>query len=120
MRITTPKGEISIAHDVFTMICGYAATKCFGVTGMASRSVSDGIVRLLRKENLSKGVKISLPENGNHVNIELHIIVEHGVNMPAVCMSIINEVRYVVHKLIGVDVGNVDIHVDSIMNAAFS
>lgn len=114
MKIKAEKGDIFILPEVFTTISGYAATNCFGVKGMAARSVPDGLVQLLRRESLSKGVKIHAPEGGK-VNIELHIVVEHGVNMPALCDSIISEVRYVVEKLTGVPVGLVDIFVDSVM-----
>ena len=48
------------------------------------------------------------------VNIDLHIAVEHGVNIATVCRSIIGEVRYHVERLTGVDVKNVDIYVESI------
>ena len=49
----------------------------------------------------------------NSISIELHIIVENGVNIPAVCRSIMNEVRYVVTKNTGVPVCAVDVYVDS-------
>ena len=48
------------------------------------------------------------------VKIDLHIAVEHGVNIATVCRSIIGEVRYHVERLTGVDVKNVDIYVESI------
>ena len=47
------------------------------------------------------------------VSIELHIIVENGVNLMAVCRSIMSEVRYVVSKTTGVEVASVDVCVDS-------
>ena len=47
------------------------------------------------------------------VSIELHIIVENGVNLVAVCRSIMSEVRYVVSKTTGVEVKSVDVCVDS-------
>lgn len=118
MRIKTARGHVYILPEVFTTICGYAATNCFGVKGMASRNATDGFVRLLRRDSLAKGVKISLPESGGRVNIELHIVVEMGVNMPALCDSIIGEIRYTIEKLTGVPVGSVDIYVDSVMSEA--
>ena len=115
------KGHVFILPDVFTTISGYAATNCFGVKGMAARSATDGLVRLLRRDALAKGVKIRFSEGDGgkgQVNIELHIVVEHGVNMPALCDAIIGEVRYIVEKLTGVPVGSVDIYVDSVMTEA--
>lgn len=86
---------------------------CFGVKGMTIRSVSDGIAHLLRRENMSRGVRITEAEDGG-VNIDLHLAVEHGVNIATICRSIISEVRYNVEKMTGVDVKNVDIYVDAI------
>ncbi|MBQ2840109.1 MAG: Asp23/Gls24 family envelope stress response protein [Oscillospiraceae bacterium] len=113
MIINNDKGSIEITNDVFTVVAGDAATNCFGVRGMADRSVKDGIVRLLKRENMSKGVKVTF-EN-DKVNIDVHIIVEHGVNITAICESIINEVRYNVERVTRVTVGNVNVKVDSIM-----
>ena len=112
VKVLTDQGEIGISNAVFTTITGAAATNCFGVKGMAYRSMTDGIVHLLRPEAMSKGVKVIYNED-NTVSIELHIIVENGVNLVAVCRSIMSEVRYVVSKTTGVEVRSVDVFVDS-------
>lgn len=113
MILNNDKGSIEMTNEVFTAVAGDAATNCFGVRGMADRSVKDGIVRLLKRENMSKGVKVTF-EN-EMVNIDVHIIVEHGVNITAICESIINEVRYNVERVTRVKVGSVNVKVDSIM-----
>ena len=114
MKLQSEKGEINISTDVFTNIAGIAATNCYGVKGMALRSKTDGLVHLLRRESMSKGVKVYRNENGI-VSIELHIIVENGVNLMAVCRSIMSEVRYVVSKNTGTEVSAVDVFVDSML-----
>ena len=103
IQFKSDQGEISISSAVFSNITGMAATNCFGVKGM---------VHLLRREAMSKGVSITYHDD-NSISIELHIIVENGVNLPAVCRSIMNEVRYVVTKNTGVPVKAVDVCVDS-------
>lgn len=105
-------GEITVSNAVFSNIAGMAATTCYGVKGMAFRSMTDGLVHLLRREAMSKGVSVTYHEDDT-VSIELHIIVENGVNLPAVCRSIMNEVRYVVTRNTGVTVKDVDVCVDS-------
>ena len=115
MKIKLDHGVLQIAGDVFTAISGYAATNCFGVKGMASRSVQDGLVRLLKRDSLSKGVKITYPPGGDSIGVHLRIVVEHGVNIPAVCRSIMSEVRYHVEKATGVRVQAVNVYIDSIM-----
>ncbi|MCL2083601.1 MAG: Asp23/Gls24 family envelope stress response protein [Oscillospiraceae bacterium] len=115
MRTKLEDGFLSVSHDVFTSIAGHAATNCFGVKGMASRNMQDGLVHLLKRENLAKGVKISCPEGSVGIDIDLHIVVEYGVNIPAICQSIMEEVRYHVQQQTGVNVTAVNVFVDSIM-----
>ena len=113
IKLPTDHGEITISNAVFTTITGAAATNCFGVKGMAYRSVSDGIVHLLQPQTMSKGVKVSYNDD-NTVSIELHIIVENGVNIATVCRSIMKEVKYVVSQNTGVEVRDVNVCVDSV------
>ena len=56
LKFHSEQGEISVSSAVFSNITGMAATNCFGVKGMAYRSMTDGLVHLLRREAMSKGV----------------------------------------------------------------
>ena len=114
LKFHSEQGEISVSSAVFSNITGMAATNCFGVKGMAYRSMTDGLVHLLRREAMSKGVNVIYNEDES-ISIELHIIVENGVNIPAVFRSIMNEVRYVVNKNTGAEVRAVDVFVDSMI-----
>ena len=114
MKLETELGEIRISSDVFTTVTGSAATNCYGVKGMAVRSTTDGLVHLLKRESMSKGVKVYYNADGT-VSIELHIIVDNGVNLVAVGQSIQNEVKYNVHRLTGVEVRSVNVCVDSMV-----
>ena len=112
VKIEQSNGTISITNEVFTNLAGDAATSCFGVKGMAYRSMTDGLVHLLRREAMSKGVSITYHDD-NSISIELHIIVENGVNLVAVCRSIINQVRYMVSENTGASIRSIDVCVDS-------
>ena len=112
MKLQTEKGEITISSEVFTHITGAAATNCYGVKGMAIRSATDGLVHLLRRESMAKGVKVTYNDDAT-VSIELHIIVDAGVNLTAVSSSIMSEVRYAVGQMTGAQVRAVDVYVDS-------
>ena len=114
IQFKSDHGDITVSSAVFSNITGMAATNCFGVKGMAYRSMTDGLVHLLRREAMSKGVNVIYNEDES-ISIELHIIVENGVNIPTVCRSIMNEVRYVVNKNTGAEVRAVDVFVDSMI-----
>ncbi len=107
-------GVVSVTEKVYTDIAGAAAANCFGVKGMVARSVKDGLYHLLRKESMGKGVKVETHPD-NTVSIDVHIMVDSGVNMNAVGESIISEVRYMVQKLTGTDVRNVNVFIDSMI-----
>ena len=111
---TNDRGSVTVSAAVYTEIAGTAATNCFGVKGMAASSVQDGLFHLLRKESVGKGVLVEFHED-NTITIDLHIMVDHGVNLPAVGESIISEVRYVVNKCTGTDVRAVNVYIDSMM-----
>ena len=114
IRQNNDSGSINISTSVYTDIVGTAASNCFGVKGMAARSVKDGVYRLLRKESVGKGVHITFHEDGS-ISIDLHIMVDHGVNMSALGASIIEQVQYHVTKSTGTEVRAVNVYVDSMM-----
>ena len=114
IRLYNENGYINIASDVFTNLTGDAATNCFGVKGMTVRSMTDGLVHLLKKESMGKGVHIVYNDD-NTISIELHIAVDQGVNIPVICESIEHRVRYQVTNATGVNIRRVDIFVDSML-----
>ena len=114
VRHENEKGSVNVSTNVYTDIVGTAATNCFGVKGMAARSLTDGVYHVLRKESAGKGVHVQFHEDDT-ISINLHIIVDNGVNLNAVGASIISEVRYVVTKCTGTQVRAVNVYVDSMM-----
>ena len=114
IRHNYENGSVLVSTGVYTEIAGVAASNCFGVKGMAARSVSDGVYHLLRMESMSKGVKVEFHEDDT-ISIDLHIIVDAGVNLTAVGTSIISEVRYVVNNCTGTQVKAVNVYIDSMM-----
>ena len=104
------KGSIIIETEVIAKIAGYIATCCYGVVGMAYRSKKDEIANLLKKDNLTKGIKVTVTES--KVTLDMHIIVEYGTNITVVCDSIINNVKYQVNKLTGLEVESVNVYVE--------
>ena len=113
IRHDTENVSVNVSTSVYVDIAGTAASNCFGVKGMAARSVTDGVYHLLRKESMGKGVRVEFHDDSS-ISIDLHIMVDHGVNLTAVANSIISEVRYVVSQTTGTAVKAVNVYVDSI------
>ena len=114
IRQENETGSITVNDSVYTDIVGTAAANCFGVKGMAARSVKDGLYHLLRMESVGKGVLVTFNPDES-ISIDLHIVVDNGVNLSAVGASIISEVRYVVTSCTGTEVREVNVFIDSMM-----
>lgn len=114
IRHENENGSINVSTSVYTDIVGTAVINCFGVKGMAARSLSDGLYHLLRRESVGKGVHVQFNEDDT-ISIDLHIIVDNNVNLNAVGASIISEVRYVVTNCTGTEVRAVNVYIDSMV-----
>ncbi len=112
IRLKTKRGVITMDNGVYTRIAGAAASNCFGVKGMAVRSLTDGLVHILRREAMNKGVRVCFHDDKT-ISIDLHIVIDPGINIRAVSSAIIDEVRYVVTKSTATEVKAVNVYVDS-------
>jgi len=111
-KFTTDMGVVTVTDEVVVRVAGYAALNCYGIVGMASKRSADGIVQLMGRENLGRGVKIRTSED--KVDIDLFIIVEYGISISAVAAAIIERVKYEVEHFAGVPVGRVNVCVEDI------
>lgn len=111
-RFTTELGNVIIDDEVIAKAAGLAALECYGVVGMASINVKDGLVQLLLGESLTKGIKVRTAEG--QTSIEFHIIVEYGTNISAIADNLISNVKYVVKDTLGLEVADVSVYVEGI------
>jgi uncharacterized alkaline shock family protein YloU len=105
-------GSVNIANDVLADLAGYACLESYGVVGMASPSLRDGVAQLLPAAKLRKGVKISTTEPG--VAVDLYVVIEFGTNLTEVSHNLANRVRYVLTNMADVKVDCVDVHVQGV------
>ena len=111
-RINNPLGEILIDTEVIARYAGTIAVESMGIVGMASINMTDGLVKLLRKESLAKGINVRV--NDNKISIDFHVIVSYGVNMSAVCENLIQTVKYKVEEFTGIPVDMVNVYVEGV------
>jgi len=105
-------GAINISKDVIANIAGSSAIECYGLVGMATRSAKSGIVNLLKKENLSRGVKIEESEEG--LSIDLYVIIQFGTKISVVAENIIEKVKYNVENQTGLKVLKVNVNIEGV------
>ncbi len=105
-------GKVVIENEVLAKVAGLSAIECYGVVGMAMVNFTTGLTRLLKRESLTKGIDLQV--NENIISIELHIIIEYGVNIKAVTDSLISTVKYKVETFSGMQVDKIDVFVEGV------
>ncbi len=106
MAQTIP-GTLRVSNDVIADLAGYAALECYGVVGMAYTDAQDNIVRLLSLGSLRKGIDVSTCEG--RVKVDLHTVLEQGVNMASVSRNLESAVRFTLKEVAEID--NADVTV---------
>ena len=105
-------GSIEIDNTVVATYAGSVATECFGIVGMASVNMKDGLVSLLRKDNLEKGVNVSVKDN--RITLDFHVIVSYGVSISAVANNLVENVKYKLEAFTGMEVEKINIYVEGV------
>ncbi len=111
-KLTNKYGNITIDDNVVASLAGLAAMECYGLVGMATSSATEGLVELLRREHLTKGVKVSSAED--KIVIDLYIMVQFGISISVVSSNIIERVKYSVEEATGLRVERVNVNVQGV------
>lgn len=109
---TNKYGTITINDSVIANIASEAAMSSYGIVGLAYRNAIDGLMTLLKKENMSKGVRIE--SNPDGITIHLDVVLEYGIRIGTVTENIIDTVKYKVENITGVTVKHINIYVQGI------
>ncbi|NLJ58612.1 MAG: Asp23/Gls24 family envelope stress response protein [Tissierellia bacterium] len=112
VKMFNENGSITIDDQAIATIAGLAAMECYGVVGMASRNATQGFFELLKREQITKGIKVSATED--KINIDLYIVLQYGVKISVVAENIISRIKYSVENFSGVPVDNVNIFVQGV------
>ena len=112
-RINNKLGEIQISSDVIAMYAGMTAVECFGIVGMAAVSMKDGLVKLLKGDSLTRGIKVDIDED-NKITIDFHVIVSYGVSILTVADNLIENVKYKVCEFTGLEIKKINIFVEGV------
>ena len=106
--LSSALGRITISSEAIAQIVGETARECYGVVGMAGRK--------WLPERVTQGIQIA--RDGGGVAIDLHVVVEYGLNLAEVASSVRNRVAYEVNRLTGLPVNAVEVHIDDVRRSA--
>lgn len=104
-------GTVAFAGEVLATIAGLAAVDVPGVAGMSGGFV-DGLVELLGRKNLSKGIKIDL--GTEEVCVDAAIIAEYGKSIPQIAGTIQQNIKQTLEAMTGLKVREVNVRVQGL------
>lgn len=104
-------GSIKIANEVVGIIAGLAATEVKGIAGM-SGGIVDGFAELLKKRNLTKGVKVEVGEK--QTAIDLYVIIEYGAKIPETAYKVQESVKRAVESMTELEVVEVNVNIQGV------
>jgi uncharacterized alkaline shock family protein YloU len=106
--VSSRLGRITISSEAIAQIVAETALECYGVVGMK------GSLRgqIARARGRPRGIEIR--RDGGEVTVDLHVVVEYGLNLAEVASSVSNRVAYEVERLAGLPVRAVEVHVDDV------
>ena len=106
-------GKVSISSDVVAQYAGSTAVECFGIVGMAAVSMKDGLVKLLKGDSLTRGIKVEI-DSDNRIEVDFHVIVSYGVSISTVADNLIENVKYKVSEFTGLEIKKINIYVEAV------
>lgn len=112
-KVSNQMGEVLIDTNVVAQYAGLAAIECFGIVGMAAVSMKDGIVKLLKKDSITRGVNVLIDEN-NQLDIDFHVIVAYGISIVTVTDNLVESVKYKVEEFTGMNIKTINVYVDGV------
>ena len=111
--VESPLGRITIASEAVAQIAGRAAAESYGVVGMAGRG---RVPKLLARDRATQGIVVRGSEDG--LVLDLHVVVEYGLNLAEVASTVRSRVGYEVGRLTGLPVASVEVHVDDVRRSS--
>ena len=108
---TTSIGSIHVSPKAIATIAYQAALRSYGVVGMAPKNIVDGLAHAIAKDP-THGLDVDY--DGEHINIDIYIIIEYGTRIKSVANSVANTVRFNVEKALGVPVNDINVHVQGL------
>jgi len=110
--INSNDGDVIINPSVIASYAGIQALECFGIVGMAAKSKKDSVMRLLKKESLTRGIEVKIVDNV--ISIDFHVIVAYGLNVTAISENLMENVKYKVESFTGMTVDKVNVLIEGV------
>lgn len=112
MTIETQFGRIEISPMAVASIASQVVLESYGVVGMVSKNIKNGLVELLAPGASYRGVDVRTRDG--QITIDLYVILEYGVRISEVAHNIMSAIKFRVERTLGMPVAQVNIHIQGL------
>lgn len=106
--------RIVVSDRALASLVGLAAHEVPGVVGMAPVSLGEGLRRVLGLTQVDEGVVVDHPRGAGRADVDVHVVVAYGVNIPVVAESVRERARYAAKHLAGIELDEVRVYVQGV------
>ncbi len=93
------KGSMVVTDKALADLVGLTVLECYGVVGMASPNLRQGVASILSRERIRQGIRVN--QDGDELHIKLYVIIEYGLNVAEVAGNVRSQVAYTIQKMLG-------------------
>ena len=92
-------GALVVTDRAVADLVGLTVLECYGVVGMASPNLRQGVASLLSRDRIRQGVKVR--QAGEELHVKLYVVVEYGLNVAEVAGNVRSQVAYNIERMLG-------------------
>lgn len=105
-------GKIEVSPKAISHLASRATQRSYGVVGLAAKNSRPGWAELLHRDEVQKGVEVSITDG--RVIVNLYVIIEYGTRISEVARNIMSSVKFALESSLGVHVVQVNVTVQGI------
>ncbi len=105
-------GRIEVSRQAVGAVVAEAVAGCYGVVGMAPRSLRDGLDVILRRDNLHRGIDVRVVDG--RITVEVYVVVEYGTRIREVGRNVAEAVSFAIERSLGIPVDSVVVNVQGL------
>jgi len=106
------EGTIDISPKAVATIAAEAVSECYGVVGMASRTLSEAFLTALHRPPATKGIHVYL--DTDVIVVDLHVVIEYGTRIITVADNVISSVRFRLERSLGTSALEINVFVEDV------
>ena len=101
-------GRITISDHYLKQLTEQTVLQCFGVAGFSQVTFADKLLD-------GRFSPVTITARNNRLEIDIHVNVIYGVNIPVVVRALMHKVEFVIEDAVRIPVSHVRVYVDEII-----